>query len=101
MPCEATPHTDDFGADGDHDWPFHRTYCDKIKIEGSCDGPLQHAIWLKQVRSIGVRMWRQGDQDAACAAGNHVRVRVLTTDQGPDQVAASKLLQRERGGVGH
>ena len=45
--------------------------------------------------SIGVRMWGQDDQDAACAAGNHVRVWVFTTDQGPDQVAASKLLQRD------
>ena len=54
--------TDAFGANGDHDWPFHRTYCDLIKIEDTCDGPLQHAIWLKQVRSIGVRMWRQDDQ---------------------------------------
>ena len=63
--CEVTSlfhhalDTDDFGADGDHDRPFHRTYCDLIKIEGSCDGPLQHAIWLTQVQSIGVRMWRQ------------------------------------------
>ena len=47
---------DDFGADGDHDRPFQRTYCDWIKIEGSCDGPLQHAIWLKQVQSISVPM---------------------------------------------
>ena len=99
--CEVTSlfhhalDTDDFGADGDHDRPFHRTYCDLIKIEGSCDGPLQRAIWLKQVQSIGVRMWRQDDRDAACAAGNHVRVWVFTTHQGPDQVVASKLLQRE------
>ena len=81
--CEVTSlfhhalDTDDFGADGDHDRPFHRTYCRLIKIEGSCDGPLQHAIWLKQVQSIGVRMWCQDDQDAACAAGNHVRVPSL------------------------
>ena len=87
--------TDDFGADGDHDRPSNRTYCDLIKIEGSCDGPLQHAIWLKQVQSIGVRMWRQVDLDAACAAGNHVMVWVFTTDQGPDQVAASRLLERD------
>ena len=99
--CEVTSlfhhalDTDDFGADGDHDRPFHRTYCDLIKIEGSCDGPLQHAIWLKQVQSIGVRMWGLDDQDATCAAGNHVRVWVFTTDQGPDQVAASELLQRD------
>ena len=33
--------TDDSGADGDHDRPFHRTYCDLVKIEGSCDGPHQ------------------------------------------------------------
>ena len=45
------------GLTGDHDRPFHRSYCDLIKIEGSCDGPLQHAVWLKQVQSIGVRMW--------------------------------------------
>ena len=106
MPCVATRPTrtsckdhaldkDDFGADGDHDWPFHRTYFDLIKIEGSCDGPLQHAVWLKQVQSIGVRMWGQDDQDAALAAGKHVRVRVFTTDQRPDQVAASKLLQKD------
>ena len=99
--CEGTSlfhhalDTDDFGAGGDHDRPFHRTYCDLIKIEGSCDGPLQHAIWLKQVQSIGVRMWRLDDQDASCAAGNHVRVWLFTTDEGPDQVAASKLLQRD------
>ena len=61
--CEVTSlfhhalDTDDFGADGDHDRPFHRTYCDMIKIKGSCGGPLQHAIWLKQVQSTGVRMW--------------------------------------------
>ena len=48
--------TDDFGADGDHDRPFHRTYCDLIEIESSCDGPLQHAVWLEQVQSIGVRI---------------------------------------------
>ena len=82
--CQVTS-LDDFGADGDHDRHFHRTYCDLIKIEGSCDGPLQHAIWLKQVQSIGVRMWGQDDQDAARAAGNHVRAWVFTTDQRPDQ----------------
>ena len=94
--CEVTSlfhhalDTDDFGADGDHDRPFHRTYCDLIKIEGSCDGPLQHALWLKQVQSIGVRMWRQDDQDAACAAGTDVRVWACV------QTAAER-----RGGVGH
>ena len=45
-----------------------------IVIGGSCDGALQHAVWLKQVQSIGVCMWGQDDQDAAFAAGNHVRV---------------------------
>ena len=35
-----------------------------------------------------------------CAAGNHVRVWLFTTDQGPDQVAASKLLQRDVEEVG-
>ena len=100
--CEVTSlfhhalDTKDFGADGDHDRAFHRTYWDLFKIEGSCGGPLQHAVWLKQVQSIGVRMWGQDDPDAACAAGNHVRVWVFTTDQGPDQVAASKLLQTWR-----
>ena len=39
--------TDEFGADGDHDRPFHRTYSDLIK----CDGPLQHAIWLEHRRA--------------------------------------------------
>ena len=99
--CEVTSlfhhalDTDDFGADGDHDRPFHRTHCDLIKIEGLCDGPLQHAIWLKQVQSIGVRMWGQDDRGAPSAAGNHVREWVFTTDQGPEEVAASKLLQRD------
>ena len=99
--CEVTSllhqalDTDDFGADGDHGRPYHRTSCDLIKVEGSCDERLQHAIWLQQVQSIGVRLWGQDDQDAACVAGNHVRVWVFTTDQGPDQVAASKLLQRD------
>ena len=67
------------------------------EIEGSCDGPLQHATGLKHVRSIFERMWGQDDQDAACAAFNHVTVWVFTTDQGPDQVAAAE----RRGGVGH
>ena len=98
--CEVTSlfhhalDSDDFGAHGDHDRHFHR--CNLIKIEGSCDGPLQHAVFLKWMQSIGVSMWGQDDQDAACAAGNHVRVWVFTTmDQGPDQVAASTLLQRD------
>ena len=36
-----------------------------------------------------------GDQDAACAASDHVRVLVCTTAQGARTVAASKLLQRD------
>ena len=40
-------------------------------------------------------MWGQDDQDAARAAGNHVRVWVFTTDQGPHQVAASRVRQSD------
>ena len=68
---------------------MHRTYADLIQV-GECNGVLQRAIYMKQMENVGVRTWQQG-----LATDNHLRVWIFTSDQGSDQVVASKMLQRD------
>jgi hypothetical protein len=71
---------------------LHRIYPDLVQVGESCDGKLQRAIFLKQLRSAGVGVWQNTD---SFSHPSHLRIWVFTTDQGPDQVAASKLMQSE------
>ena len=68
----------------------HTIFPDLIKIGDSCDGPMQRAIFLKQLQSVGVGTWQNRE-----ARPNHMRVWIFTSDQGPDQVAASKLMNAD------
>eukprot|EP00974_Lingulodinium_polyedra_P036550 3505263-Lingulodinium_polyedra.AAC.1 len=98
---------------------IHTVYPDLCMVPHSCNALVQRAIYLRQLGNVGIQTWMEVLEDAPDAGSEiadvataieqvweaskayagesmqhmHITWWVFTTDQGPDQKAASALIR--------